>query len=90
VDLVALTLEQVPLDGSDLPGYAGRLFDHYAEHEDVVRLDFEADELLDLVVLLSLSATPLVARLNAPREHEPLRRTVVAAARAIASGSPVG
>jgi AcrR family transcriptional regulator len=125
VDLVAVTLEEVPLDGSDLPGYAGRLFDYYAEHEEVVRLaawrelerpdsevptaiseahaakvaqvaqaqadghastDFEADELLDLVVLLSLSATPLVARLTPPQDRDRVRKTVVAAARAIASG----
>jgi AcrR family transcriptional regulator len=124
-NLVATTVDDVPLDGADLPGYAGRLFDYYAEHEDVVRLaawreleraDSEvpssiadshaakvaqvaqaqadghvashlgADELLDLIILLSLSGSPLVARLAAPRDRDHGRRTVVAAARAITSG----
>ncbi len=127
VDLVALTLEQVPLDGADLPGYAGRLFDYYVEHEGVVRLaawrelerpdsklpdvisdahaakvaevaraqaaghvteQFSAAELLDLIVLLSLSATPLVARLTPPRQSDRVRATVVAAAQAIATSPP--
>jgi len=127
VDLVALTLEEVPLDGADLPGYAGRLFDYYVENEGVVRLaawrelerpdsklpdvisdaheakvaevaraqaaghvttQFSAAELLDLIVLLSLSATPLVARLTPPRQSDRVRATVVAAAKAIAASPP--
>src|ERR1035438_1635666 len=31
-------LEQVPFDAADLPGYAGRLFDYFADHPDALRL----------------------------------------------------
>lgn len=121
-DLVLSTVDAVELDGADLPGYAGRLFDYYADHEQVVRLaawreleradhplppaisqshaakvaqvaqaqadghvtsDLAADELLDLMVLLSLSGTPLVARLAPPRDRRRQRRLIIAAATAI-------
>jgi AcrR family transcriptional regulator len=124
-DLVASTVDEVPLDGADLPGYAGRLFDYYADHEDVVRLaawreleradsevpstiaeshaakvaqvaqaqadghvtsELDPEEILDLIVLLSLSGTPLTARLATPPDRERRRRTVVTAAKAIATG----
>jgi AcrR family transcriptional regulator len=127
-DLVASTVDDVPLDGTDLPGYAGRLFDYYTDHEDVVRLaawreleradsevpltiseshaakvaqvaqaqadgyvntDLDAEELLDLIILLSLSGTPLVARLATPPDRERRRRTVIAAARAITTKASV-
>jgi AcrR family transcriptional regulator len=37
-ELVAKTIDDVPMDTVDLPEYAGRLFDHYRAHPDVVRL----------------------------------------------------
>lgn len=37
-DLVAKTIDDVPMHIADLPEYAGRLFDHYRAHPDVVRL----------------------------------------------------
>lgn len=36
--LVVDTLNDVPIDSDDLAGYAGRLFDSYGKHPDVVRL----------------------------------------------------
>jgi len=35
---VALTIDAVPFDATDLPGYAGRLFDHYQQNATVYRL----------------------------------------------------
>ncbi|MFC7648454.1 TetR/AcrR family transcriptional regulator [Streptosporangium lutulentum] len=35
---VADFLDQVHLDASDLPGYAGRLFDRYEDHPETLRL----------------------------------------------------
>src|SRR3954447_7408642 len=35
---VAAFLDQVRLDASDLPGYAGRLFDRYEDHPETLRL----------------------------------------------------
>lgn len=37
-EVLAKTLDDVPMDAHDLPRYAGRLFDHYRTHPDVVRL----------------------------------------------------
>ncbi|MFD3505316.1 TetR/AcrR family transcriptional regulator [Streptomyces sp. NPDC058676] len=36
--LVTDTVDAVPLDATDLPGYVGRLYDHYADHPHIVRL----------------------------------------------------
>ncbi|WP_326561562.1 TetR family transcriptional regulator [Micromonospora sp. NBC_01796] len=36
--LVANTVREVPIDVTDLPGYAGRLFDGYEAHPEVIRL----------------------------------------------------
>ncbi|GAA4587514.1 TetR family transcriptional regulator [Planotetraspora phitsanulokensis] len=36
--LVAATIERVPFDAEDLPGYAGRLFDRYEDDPATVRL----------------------------------------------------
>jgi AcrR family transcriptional regulator len=36
--LVAATVEHVPFDATDLPGYAGRLFDRYEDDRATVRL----------------------------------------------------
>jgi AcrR family transcriptional regulator len=36
--MVTDTIENVPIDARDLPGYAGRLFDRYREHPQVQRL----------------------------------------------------
>jgi len=35
---VASALNDVPIDADDLPGYAGRLFDHHQAHPDGLRL----------------------------------------------------
>lgn len=37
-DLVVRTVREVPIDASDLPGYAARLFDGYEDHPQVQRL----------------------------------------------------
>jgi AcrR family transcriptional regulator len=37
-DLVVRTVRTVPIDVTDLPEYAGRLFDGYVEHPEVARL----------------------------------------------------
>jgi AcrR family transcriptional regulator len=36
--MVVQTMESVPIDAYDLPGYATRLFDRYREHPEVLRL----------------------------------------------------
>ncbi|MFI6759237.1 TetR family transcriptional regulator [Micromonospora sp. NPDC050417] len=36
--IVANTVRDVPIDATDLPGYAGRLFDSYEAHPEVTRL----------------------------------------------------
>lgn len=36
--LISKTVDDVPLDASDLGSYAGALFDYYREHEQVLRL----------------------------------------------------
>ena len=37
-DVVALVLSEVPLDATDLPGYAARLCDGYVEHPEISRI----------------------------------------------------
>jgi AcrR family transcriptional regulator len=37
-ELVVRTVREVPIDPSDLPGYAARLFDGYEDHPEVQRL----------------------------------------------------
>src|SRR5580692_9114923 len=36
--IVKATVEETPIDPSDLPEYAGRLFDRYEEHPEIQRL----------------------------------------------------
>ena len=36
--LVVAIVQDVPIDASDLAGYAGRLFDQYQEHPEILRL----------------------------------------------------
>jgi AcrR family transcriptional regulator len=36
--MVEETVQSVPIDADDLPGYAARLFDHYRAHPEVLRL----------------------------------------------------
>lgn len=36
--LVVQTVDDVPIDATDLPAYAGALFDYYRDHEQVLRL----------------------------------------------------
>lgn len=36
--MVTRTVDSVPTDGFDLPGYAGRLFDRYRAHPEALRL----------------------------------------------------
>lgn len=41
-DLIAQTVDDVPIDATDLGSYAGALFDYYQTHEQVIRLAFWA------------------------------------------------
>jgi AcrR family transcriptional regulator len=121
--LVVEIVDAVPLDPADLPGYAGRLYDYYQGHPQVVRLaawrqlerpdhtlpqavhdaqqekvdkiaqaqkdgtitsPLPAEELRDLMILLSLSDTPLMPAMGASDIDRRRRRaTIVATARAI-------
>ena len=36
--MVVQTIEEVPIDAFDLPGYVGRLYDRYRRHPEVVRI----------------------------------------------------
>jgi AcrR family transcriptional regulator len=36
--IVLQTLEAVPIDAYDLPGYVGRLHDHYRQHPEILRI----------------------------------------------------
>jgi AcrR family transcriptional regulator len=36
--MVVQTVEQVPIDAYDLPGYAGRLYDRYRKHPELLRI----------------------------------------------------
>jgi len=120
--LVTEIVSAVPLDPTDLPGYAGRLYDYYEAHPDVVRLAawrqlerpehalpqvvhdaqrekveliaqaqkdglvttaLPAEELRDLMILLSLSNTPLIPAVGSDIDRERRRATIVATATAI-------
>ncbi|MER5910835.1 TetR family transcriptional regulator [Streptomyces sp. NPDC001982] len=120
--LVVEIVTAVPMDASDLPGYAARLFDYHEAHPDVVRLaawrqlerpdvpvpeavavaqrekaeaiaeaqaqgrlpgTLPAAELRDLMVLLSLSNSPLAPGVGTEGDRARRRATVVAAATAV-------
>jgi AcrR family transcriptional regulator len=120
--LVEEIVDAVPLDPADLAGYAGRLYDYYEAHPQVVRLaawrqlerpdhklpdvvyesqrakvdaiarsqsngavsaQLPAGELLDLLILLSLSNSPLAPAMGSAIDRERRRATVVAAAAAV-------
>lgn len=57
--LVTQTLDDVPFDASDLPDYAGRLFDYYQDHRAVLRIALHA--------ALEAEARPLPAVIGAFR-----------------------
>ncbi|MFJ3779104.1 TetR family transcriptional regulator [Streptomyces sp. NPDC090075] len=120
--LVTEIVDAVPMEPTDLPGYAGRLYDYYEAHPDVVRLaawrqlerpehtlpqvvydaqrekaesiaqaqkdgavpdSLPAGELRDLMILLSLSNTPLMPVMGSDVDRERRRATIVAVATAI-------
>ncbi|QUQ68789.1 TetR family transcriptional regulator [Kutzneria sp. CA-103260] len=120
--LVLDTVDAVPMDPADLPDYAGRLYDYYESHPDVVRLAawrqlerpeqelpeavhegyrartdkiaqaqrdglipdaMSAAELRDLMILLSLSNTPLMPAMGSAIDRKRRRATIVAAAAAV-------
>ncbi|HEX4702671.1 MAG TPA: TetR family transcriptional regulator [Pseudonocardiaceae bacterium] len=37
-DIIARTLAEIPITPDDLPGYAGRLFDSYERHPEMIRM----------------------------------------------------
>ncbi|MFE5699518.1 TetR family transcriptional regulator [Rhodococcus koreensis] len=124
--LVTETVDQVPLDVDDLPGYAVRLYDYYSTHPNVIRLTawsqlerpgqplpqaardaqqdkterivaaqqegvlpnmLPADELLALIVHLSLANTPLVPNAQEHIDRDRRRTSVLTATRAILNGA---
>ncbi|WP_327371124.1 TetR family transcriptional regulator [Streptomyces sp. NBC_01217] len=123
--LVVEVVNAVPMDATDLPGYAGRLYDYYEARPQVVRLaawrqlerpehtlpqvvydaqreksdkiaeaqkdglvpaTLPAEELRDLMILLSLSNTPLVPAMGSAIDREQRRATIVATATAALRG----
>ncbi|MEV0040258.1 TetR family transcriptional regulator [Streptomyces sp. NPDC056909] len=120
--LVVEIVTAVPMDPTDLPGYAGRLHDYYEQHPEVVRFAawrelerpqhevpdavlraqeekasliakaqedglvmsrLPAEELRDLLVLLSLGGLPLNPAMDAAVDRGRRRATIVAAAAAV-------
>jgi AcrR family transcriptional regulator len=120
--LVLDTVDAVPMDPTDLPDYAGRLYDYYESHPHLVRLAawrqlerpdqqmpaavdegyrlrtdaiakaqqdgmvsnvLPAAELRDLMILLSLSNTPLMPAMGSVVDRKRRRATVVAVAAAV-------
>jgi AcrR family transcriptional regulator len=67
---VRKTLEAVTFDAYDLPGYAGRMFDHFADHPDAQRLTtwyrLERPEGSALAAVVEANRTRLEALAAAP------------------------
>ncbi|MFD5823456.1 TetR family transcriptional regulator [Nesterenkonia xinjiangensis] len=122
--LIVQTVDDVPMDASDLGGYAGALFDYYACHDQVVRLavwaaleapdtaipeglvgvtaakvaaisrcqeaglvskEIPADDLLALVIQLSLTGASAAPALGPDIESTSRRRSIVNAVRTLAA-----
>lgn len=120
--LVVEIVNAVPMDPTDLPGYAARLYDYYEAHPHVVRLAawrqlerpdqalpqivydeqqhkvdqiaqaqkdglipaaLPAEELRDLMILLSLSNTPLMPAMGSEIDRERRRATIAETAKAL-------
>jgi AcrR family transcriptional regulator len=127
--LVQQTVGDVPLDPSDLPAYAGALFDYYQDHEHVLRLSIwatlerpraaatlavqsataakiaalqqaqaagivsarlEPEELLAVIVQLSLTGTAASPSLSGDFDRARRRSSIVAAVEAISEQSTHG
>ncbi|MFF3573923.1 TetR/AcrR family transcriptional regulator [Nocardia jiangxiensis] len=123
--LIEDTVDDVPMDARNLPGYVGALFDYYASHPEVVRLTawrqlehpshpmpealhesvkqkteriLEAqesgdlastlppDELLTVIIHLSLVCTPLSPMIDPAADPERRRATAVETVRALLDG----